>query len=381
MRINQRLLEYRIRYPFLFIDYLSWLIFDFSKFKLIRKEKIKKVLIIHTGAIGELITITPIIKELRKQLNCSVDCLIKENMYDLLKSNPNINNILFYSDDFNELLSKIKDKDYDLAVIFQASFKNALLCFKAGIRYRIGGFSRIKRFPKFFYTRRTFPVVLMHSLEYSFKIVEKVGIKKPHFLKTEVFIGIKNEEKIKELLRNLKVTSYALIHPGFGPARKKRPPRFWQNENYSKIADYLFEKYNLKIIFTGLEDQKSIIEKIISNCNYKRNMINLAGETNLQEFCALVKNAKFVLAPDTGASHIAASFGVYLVNLMDAPIEEWKPIGIKDKIINIHHPREIKLFEKGKLFKKTGGIISISIEEIKKAINILLAKKTFNTLA
>ena len=65
MRINERLLGYRVRYPFLFLDYLFWLIFDFSKFKVIKKEKIKKVLIFHTGAIGELVMISPIVRQLR----------------------------------------------------------------------------------------------------------------------------------------------------------------------------------------------------------------------------------------------------------------------------------------------------------------------------
>jgi len=372
MRINERLLGYRVRYPFLFLDYLFWLIFDFSKFKVIKKEKIKKVLIFHTGAIGELVMISPIVRQLREQLNCKVDILVKESMAELFKDNPNVNKIIFYSDDFKDLAGKLKKEKYDLSVIFQASFKNALICHKAGIKYRIGGFSRIKRFPVFLYTRRTFPTIITHSLDYSFGIVKKIGIEKPSNLKTEVYISKSNEKSANGLMSKPYAKGYAVIHPGFGPVGKKSPPRVWQNEKYAAIADYLYEERELKVIFTGLKDQRHLIDKIILNCKNKGQMINFAGNTKIQEFCALIKNSKFVLAPDTGASHIAASFGIPLVNLMDAPIEEWAPIGPKDKIVNIHHPREIALFEKSRLFREIGGVASISAEEVKKAINFLL---------
>lgn len=371
MRINERLLGYRIRYPFLFLDYLFWLIFDFSKFRRIKKESIKKVLVIHTGAIGELVMITPIIRELKKQFNCKIDCLIKSGMFDLFKDNPNIGNLLPYSNNFNEMLMAVKKEKYDLAVIFQASFKNALLCYRAGIKYRIGGFSRIKRFPAFLYTRRTFPIGLMHSLDYSFGIVSKVGIE-PVNKRTEIYLSSANEKKVKSLLKSLKISNYAVIHPSFGPIGKKSPPRIWQNEKYSQIADYLFKINKLSVVFTGLKDQKDTIDRIIANCKNKSKMFNFAGKTNLQELCALIKNSKFVLAPDTGATHIAASFGVPLVNLMDAPSGEWEPIGKIDNIINLHHPREIIFFEKGKLFGKEGGVASIQIKEVIEAIEELI---------
>lgn len=368
MRINSRIFGYRMRYPFLFFDYLLWLIFDFSKFKSINKKSIKKVVVIHTGAIGELVMITPIIKELKSQLNCKVDLMIKESMFDLFYGNPNVSKLIPYSPDMNLSVKRLKGENYNLAVIFQASFKNALICYKAGINYRIGGFSRIKRFPTFLYTRRSFPICLMHSLDYSFNIIEKIGIKKPSNPKPEVYVS-KESEKI--LFKKLKARKYVLIHPGFGPIRGKSPPRVWENEKYAAIADYLYEKIGVNVVFSGLSDQKDLISSIISKCKFKNKMINFAGKTDMKEFCALVKNADLVIAPDTGASHIAASFSVPLVNLMDAPIIEWKPIGKKDKIVNLHHPREIAFFEKG-FISTAGGVKTISLDEVKKAVDKLI---------
>jgi ADP-heptose:LPS heptosyltransferase len=240
------------------------------------------------------------------------------------------------------------------------------MCYKANVKYRIGGFSRIKRFPTFLYTRRTFPTLITHSLDYSFGIVNKLGVRKPSNLKTEVYVSKLAEKKVSTMVKS----PYVVIHPGFGPINSKSPPRSWQNDKYAVIADQLSKKFN--VIFSGLADQKDLINDILDKCQNKKKIFNLAGKTNMEQFCALIKNSKLVLAPDTGASHLAASFGVPLVNLMDAPIEEWAPIGKKDKVINIYHPREIAILENAKLFSKVGGVKSISVEEVKKAIDKLV---------
>jgi hypothetical protein len=108
MRINERLLSYRVRYPFLFLDYLLWFIFDLSKFKTIDKNKVNRVVVIHTGAIGELVMMTPIIKELENHFHCKIDLLIKESMFDLFKHNPHVGKLLAYKSDFKSLVKKTK---------------------------------------------------------------------------------------------------------------------------------------------------------------------------------------------------------------------------------------------------------------------------------
>ena len=84
----------KTRNLFLMLDYLLWLLLDLSKFKRIKKEKIKKVLIIHLGAIGELLVTTPLFPALKKALNCEISFMVSEGKEEVLKNNPNISEIL-----------------------------------------------------------------------------------------------------------------------------------------------------------------------------------------------------------------------------------------------------------------------------------------------
>jgi ADP-heptose:LPS heptosyltransferase len=376
MKINERLLEYRIRYPFLLIDYIFWLIFDISKFNSVNKKDIKKIIVIHSGAIGEIVAATPILRALKEEFKCELHCAVKKSMFELLKDNPNVDDLIEYRSD-SSIIETLKKEKYDVAVIFQASFKNSFICYKSGIKHRIGGYSRIKRFPTFLYSRRTFPIALKHTLDYSFDIIKKIGVSRPKSPKTEIYIDKKSRIIASKLLNKYNIKKYAVIHPGFGPLGKKSPPREWEPEKYAKISDYLSEKYGLDVIITGLKEQGDIIKSIINKTrNKNKNRIHdFSGKTRLLELCYLLSKAEIVLAPDTGASHLTASFGVPLINLIDAPVHEWSPIGNEDRIINIHHPREIVLFEKGKLYKKIGGVRSIEVEEVKKAINKILKRK------
>ena len=84
---------------------------------------IKRILIIQTAFIGDVILITPLIratKELYPQAR--IDALVVPGAAKLLKNNPYLNEVLTYSKRDKALLSMrymistLKAKEYDLAI-------------------------------------------------------------------------------------------------------------------------------------------------------------------------------------------------------------------------------------------------------------------------
>lgn len=371
MRLDERNTgEYTLRGSIVFGEYLLWLLLDPSKFKSFDKKKIKRVLLMHHGAIGEVIMMTSLLPSIKKALNCHVTCMVKPGMEDILKNNPFVDHIIPYKGSFEEKLSELKKHSFDLAIVTQSSFENGRLCLQAGIPFRIGGFCRIGRFPCWPYTRRINPWGLKHSLERNLDLIRAIGIK-PFHAKPALYLTKKERAHARSLASSAGTSNFAILHPGFGPKGSKSPPREWPPRHYADIARFLIDEYGLSVMLTGSKDQRDLVEDIKKSIK-RTNVINLAGETSLREAFALIEQAELVIAPDTGMSHAAAALGTPLVNLMDAPIEEWGPIGNSKKIVNIRNPREIVFFEKGKLFQKTGGVKTITVDQVKKAVKTLL---------
>lgn len=371
MRVDERkFMEYTLKGSVVFAEYLLWRLLDPSKFTRLDKKKIKKVLFIHQGAIGEVIMMTSLFPSIKKAFKCKLVCMVKPGIEQVLQNNPCVDNILHYKGTPKEMVSLLKKESFDLAIVTQSSLTNGKLCYRAGIPFRVGGFSRIGRFPCWPYTRRINPWGLKHSLERNLDMLRVIGIK-PIDPKPRIYLTKKELSHAQSLAASRGARNFVIIHPGFGPAGSKSPPREWPAHHYVKIAQFIVDTYGFSVILTGSKDQRDLVEKIKKE-TARKEVINMAGETSLREAFSLIDQAKLVIAPDTGMSHAAAVLGTPLVNLMDAPLEEWAPVGNQKRIINLRNAREIVLLEKGRLYAQQGGVKTISVESVEQAVKKLL---------
>ena len=96
---------------------------------------------------------------------------------------------------------------------------------------------------------------------------------------------------------------YVVIVPGAGAKFRK-----WSPKNFSKVADFIIQKYNLKVKILGSNKDSEIAEEIIHNSNYPKEMENLTGNT-LLESMNIIGNSNLLVSNDTGSAHIAAATG------------------------------------------------------------------------
>jgi len=325
MKIRETAIFEKTRELFLLFDYVLWALLDPSKFKKIRRDEIKKVLIIHFGAIGEILVLTPLISALKKELNCEIGVMVKGSMSNIFKDNPYVSKILIFKKSFKENLKILKKENFDLAFIINpASFKMAFLCLKAGIRYRIGGFSGLKRFPAVLFTRRVLHLSKKHSIEHILDILGKINIKNKS-PKIEFYFSKEAAKTAKKKLKELGVKDYIIVHPGFG--KKEHPSRLWPPERYAKVIDYLIEKYSFSVLLTGALEEKPITKRIYKMLKNRDGVKLTNGLFRLDEMGFVVSKAKLLIAPSTSIIHIASAFNVPIVNLISKKrdIYEWHP--------------------------------------------------------
>ena len=352
-------------------DYGIWFLFDPSKFTLIDKKRIKKVLVIHLGAMGELMVLTPVLHALKK-FGAEVHVLLSKGKEDVLSNNPDVDKILIYNQDFNTNLETLKKGKYDLAAIMWPCYpKIAWICRKVGIKYRIGGFKNIKDGLNFFFTRRMLDLRNVHAVQGNLDVIKTIGIKERSPI-LRYRVTKEEDNKANKILKRFKLKNHIIIHPGFSYSDIKYPSRLWPAETYAKVADALIEKGNMKIILTGSKEEKVFSDQIKKYTKNKDKMVILNGLTNFKELAAMTSKAKLLIAPGTGMIHLASALNIPILELMgkESP-KEWHPWAKNYKIL--FHPEVCTQCDKNYCRKKTIECMNaITSEEVIKAAKELL---------
>ncbi|MBI5871930.1 glycosyltransferase family 9 protein [archaeon] len=295
-------------------------------------KEISNILIVEYLFIGDLIASSPAIRAVKQKFpNAKVNVLVRKEMKDILLNNPNINEILAFDKEEviaeQALIEKLKSSNYDLVVLLhpgidikcrrmcrilkKANIKFRIGCTKVGIREGKGSWLHRKTKPSF---------RLKHKIEDNLDVAKTIGIdaQDRHL---EIYTTKEAEEFAAQYKKQHNLKDYIVIHAA--PRHKNHE---WIPERFAYVADKISKAYNCPIIFTGAKKDYDYNSSIMQIMNNKTDVINCAG-TSIQEFFALIKNAKFVVSVDTGAMHIAAAFNKPIVSLFGAgtPPAVWKP--------------------------------------------------------
>jgi ADP-heptose:LPS heptosyltransferase len=96
------------------------------------------------------------------------------------------------------------------------------------------------------------------------------------------------------------------------------------------VIDELAKNYSNKILLFGGGSEE--IKKLNQLKNNHKNVIVLAGQTNLKEELAIISNLNVMLSMDSGNAHIAAMLGVKVITLWGAthPFAGFQPFNQPD---------------------------------------------------
>jgi heptosyltransferase-2 len=270
---------------------------------------LKKILVIQTAFIGDVILSTSLIASL-KSSNPSfvIDVLVRKGNESLLQNNPAINNIHIWDKSKNKISSifetvkKIRKEEYDLIVNLQRFASS-------GIMTVLGGAKETRGFSKnplsFLFTKKyehqINPANPVHETKRNFSVVAELcnGIIQPPAL-------YPSEADIKSI-EQYKSTEYICLAPASIWYTKQLPFQKWIE---------LIEKYHAQfpshaIYILGGKTDAALGTKIIevSKCSQ---LINVCGKLNFMQSAALIKNARMNYVNDSGPLHICSA--------MNAPV-------------------------------------------------------------
>jgi heptosyltransferase-2 len=263
----------------------------------IDKDSVKKILIVKTSTLGDIIRSFPALVSVAKTFpTAKISFVIGEQYVELIEPCPYVTEIIPYKKrgDTEDLLGfirfalDIRSRDFDLALNFQNTNRFDLLAKISGARYR----SKIVTLER--------PV---NGIEGVFKILRTVGIR-PERRYYEVWLTDTDRRFASEFLARhgfLEGDKFIGLNPAGGWRSKQ-----WPLEHYADLAQRLAAAVNAKFIIFGSAEERSRAEEIRRLADDGISFAISAGETTVRQAMALIERCSAFVSNDSGLMHAAA---------------------------------------------------------------------------
>ncbi len=281
----------------------------------------QRILVIRTWGLGNLTLMLPALKTLRERFpDARLDAITLNQNRGFLERTGYFTRVTYLSNrsflqflrTFLAAFLPLWRARYDTLVDFEQFARvSALIGLLLGIPRRIGfdtpGQGRAAAYtdPVPYHNDR-------HMADCFYTLLEPLGIA-PRLDLPPVPIPVSDDETaaVARLLAGAGIdgrTPVAVVHPGSGPNFVLRR---WPEENFAALADFLADRFGLRIVLTGVPAEQDIVTRVRQAMKYPA--VDTVGHLRLGELLALMNRAAVVVASDTGPAHLACAQGTPVI--------------------------------------------------------------------
>jgi heptosyltransferase-2 len=339
----------------------------------------KKILIIRTDRIGDVVLTTPLIKALRDNLAQSyIAMMVVPQTKDIVEGNPYLDEVIIYDKNdkdrgikgFFNFVANLKKKNFDLVLVLHTKKRTNLIAYLSGIKERVGycnnkfGFLLTKKI------KDTRPEGDKHEIDYCLEVIRALGIEPKD---RQLFMPLKKESEIwaEEILNKNKISAgdtLVALHPG-----ASCPSKRWPAERFTDVAKKLIKDYGYKILVIASGSDVKTAQAMIKQIDYP--LIDLSGQTSLSQLTSILKRCKLFISNDSGPVHIASSIGTPVISIFGRNQKglsptRWGPVGEKDKILH----KEVGCIEclAHNCNKDFACLKAVTADDVLKAVEVIL---------
>jgi len=277
----------------------------------IEPTKIKRVLAIHMGGIGNLLLFVPALKTLRDGFSkASIHLLVARwGAEQVVAGSSMVDQVLIYDNRWSlrrktRFVKSLRQEKFDVAVVATGinPLKAGILTYLSGIPWRLG---EDRGWRSFLYTIKSVYDDRIHEVEANLNLIKSIGFEvrnRDLFIPlssrdsqfSATFLKSAGVEKEKDLIIGL--------HPGCG---KYQDFKRWPKHNFADLADILIRKLDAKVIIFGGTEEIELAGEV-SNL-MKGKPVIAAGKTTLRQAAALIKSCRIFITNDSGLMHLACA--------------------------------------------------------------------------
>ncbi|MCQ8879959.1 glycosyltransferase family 9 protein [Pseudoalteromonas shioyasakiensis] len=290
----------------------------------IRKPITGNILVVLPKFIGDAVNCTPALQLIQKQYpNYKILLLVRPYLAELFGRETRYSIIIderFHESQPISMLSqakKLKSEHIELAIIMRSSLSEAVLCFLARIKYRIG------------YAKNGRTPLLTHSLKlnpnhhYIYRYCRLIN--EPH---GDPFSTIPKTHLVKKHSDLIKQKNNKAIGVYFGGKNKKL--RHYPHDFALESLKIIIKNTNCCFYLFGdpteVEDVKQLHEQLM-----KQNIdsIMLAGKTSIATMVDAIGALDLMISIDSGPMHIAAALNIPIIPIVGLGTSPWSIVAPK----------------------------------------------------
>ncbi|MFD2892884.1 glycosyltransferase family 9 protein [Flavobacterium chuncheonense] len=307
-----------------------------------------KILIIQQKRIGDVLTSTILSNNLKKEFpNAQIDYMCYANCVDVLKNNPNINNIIVLEEKTRknylslfQFIFSIRKKKYDAVIDAYSKLETNLITFFSGAKYKI---SYKKGYSKIFYNYNIERLKNGTNSEIGLAIINRLLLLKP-LIKKEII-----DYKPKVFLTETEIQNAKALIAKF-PLNKNAPTymigvlgsewyKTYPFEKMAELLDFTVKQTNANLLFNYIPKQKEDVLKIYNLCKpeTQKNIFFDLYATDLRSFLGLLSQCDALIGNEGGAVNMAKALFIPTFSLFTPSVdkETWQ-IFEDDKNVSIH---------------------------------------------
>lgn len=253
-----------------------------------------KFLIIRFSSIGDIVLTTPVIRNLKQQIEgAEIHFLTKKAFLPVVEENPYIHKIHLYDKNFAQIIADLKAENFDFIIDLHKNLRSAR--FKLALKKVSFSFPKLNIEKWLMVNLKVNRLPDTHIVDRYLETVKLFNVKNDQ-LGLDFFIKSDNEMNTQILPENFRKGYIALVI-GANHSTKQLPDE--------KIIS-LLKAINFPTLILGGKDDAgrgdAIVREIGELC------LNYCGKLTLQQSASFVKQSKLVITPDTGLMHIASAF-------------------------------------------------------------------------
>ncbi|MBN1558832.1 lipopolysaccharide heptosyltransferase II [candidate division KSB1 bacterium] len=261
----------------------------------------RKILIIQTAFIGDVVLTTPLIREVKNLFPlASLDVLVIPQTQNVLQNNPHLHSLITFDKRgdkkraFRDIARQLAERRYDLCLIPHRSFTSALLAVSAKIPLRIGFAGRI---PSLLYHIRVPFDVQKNQINRYLDLLRVIKDKEYDF-QTELYPSPHDIDCARTQCARLDAKHKIAVAPG-----SVWPTKRWPEQRFTALVQKLVQ-HDIGIVLIGSRQERDLCDAILQQAGSDK-IINLAGQTRLLEAAAVIQCCDLLICNDSGAMHFA----------------------------------------------------------------------------
>ena len=288
----------------------------------------KKVLIIQTAFLGDVILATPIIANLKLKFpQAEIDFLVKKGNEELLNNHPDLREVFTFDkkkkrSEILRLIQLFRKNQYDLVINLHRFASSGLLTVLSGAKRKIG----FQKNPFSFLYSKAYPHQMdqgLHEVDRNLNLISDLLI--PTVRRPALYPKDSDLKSVEEFQKQ----AYYCLAPASVWFTKQAPEAVWV-----QLMKQLNES-GASIYLIGGPDDKNLLDKIIETSTVKA--VNLAGKLSIMQSAALMKGATRAFVNDSGPLHIASAMNTPVTAFFCSTVSDFGfgPLSDDAKILEV----------------------------------------------